>query len=463
MVLNKEEYFQFLSNPQKYGVWCLKIDFTPESIHQLRSTFNLDSGRFDRRMFVRESFANYEKTPYNFPVLLPRIFAYLRSSIPKKRKESLRDLFPIREYEDQHRFSKYSIYRRVPYIFREMANVPSNLSQIKKKSFSKASKYYEKELSNFIIYPVPENYSKLDFLDWHNLEYFQVFEDSPSSITIVSPNKKILQYISNLFKELGIDDKKYFYKIYSPENSLMELYVPMVNAMMQSNFLNDKSVLKNISQGLDEIKEERFAHCIRAIGIGAEETLVEVYETFIRDKAKEAPLGNILSDLNNKIQLILFGKSNKKEGDFKKAKTSLGSLIENEKSKSNKNNDFLDFLIFFQKQVIQILERSNKFIDEYSEQSIKNQSLPIFPSYVLRCLNDLITLRNRVSHRIERGTSIVNVGYIESSIAIRSFIGLVYWWQKEKIQIDYNLRRKEIIESTIERSKIINEEDTENT
>jgi hypothetical protein len=460
MSSNKEEYFNFLSNPQKHGIWCLKIEFSNSAKQKLTNIFNLNIyDDFNSMIYFRERYGEDGNTSYNLPILLPRIFSYLRSTMTKKERESLQDLFPTKDYDEAHRFSKYLSYRNFPYGIREMTNIPSNLSVSKKKIIAKAAKIYKKEFAKYVIYTVPENYSKLDFIDLKNLEYFQVYEDNSNSISILSPDKKILTIISNLFIELGIENKAYFLKIYSPENYLMELYVPIVNIIRRTNFINDNTIKKNISQGLEEIKEHRFAHCIRAIGIGAEESLVEIYETYIRDKAKEAPLGNILSDLNNKIQIIVYGKSNKKDFDFKKVKTSMGKIIQNENQKAQSNSEFVEFLVFFQKEIINILEKYNKFIEEISEQSMKNQSLPIFPNYVLRCLNDLITLRNRVSHRIERGTSIVNVGYIESSIALRSFIGIVYWWQKEKLLINYDLSRKEIIASTIERSKIINEED----
>ena len=467
MISNKVEYYQFLSNPQKYGVWCMKIDFTYSSIQELCNTFNLTSWKFERRMFYKEYHNSIEKVSSNIPGLIPRIFAYLRSTLLRKRRDELPELFPLKDYDEQYRYSKYPSYRRVYrrglYIFREMTAIPSNLSLSKKRNFRKAAKLYEKEFANYTIYPVPENFSKIDFFDMKSLEYFQVFEENPSSLTFLSPNKKILLHIANLLKELGVNEKVNYLKIYSPENLLMELYVPIVSIIRSTTFINNSGVLNNISQGLEEIKEDRFDHCIRAIGIGAEESLVEIYETFIRDKAKEAPLGNILNELNNKIQLLLYGRANKKENDFKKYKSSIGKLIENEKHKTTSNNELLDFLISFQKEIICVIEKNNKFIEEISEQTLKNQSLPIFPSYVLRCLSDLIALRNRVSHRVERGTSIANVGYIESSISIRSFIGLVYWWQKEKILINYSLSRKEIIESTIERSKAINEEDITST
>lgn len=459
MISIKDDYYQFLSNPQKYGVWCMKVEFNNNSIKELRKTFNLDTDQFYGSFFYRENYNNSDNGSNTIPVLIPRIFAYLRSTLPKKKRDQLPELFSLIDHDERFKYSKYSLYGRVPYFFQDMTAIPSNLSLSKKDNLRKAAKLYEKEFCNYKVSPVPENFSKIDFIDRNNLEYFQAFAANPASLTILSPNKKVLLHFADLLKELGINDKVFYLKIYSPDYLLMELYVPIVNIILRTPFINDSRIQKNISQGLEEIKEERFAHCIRAIGIGAEESLVEIYETFIRDKAKEAPLGNILNDLNSKIQLIINGKQSKKENGFRKIRSSLGELIQNGKSIPTANPDFIEFLVFFQKEILSVIEKNNRFLGELSEQTLKNQSPPLFPSYVLRCLNDLITLRNRVSHRVERGTSIVNVGYIESSIAIRSFIGLVHWWQKEKILINYNESRKDIIESTLERSKLINVED----
>jgi hypothetical protein len=67
-------------------------------------------------------------------------------------------------------------------------------------------------------------------------------------------------------------------------------------------------------------------------------------------------------------------------------------------------------------------------------------------------LSDIVPLRNRVSHRVSKRISAVDVGYIEAAIAVKSLLMIGMWWNREKALIDYSKDQKQIINQTISRS-----------
>jgi hypothetical protein len=115
-------------------------------------------------------------------------------------------------------------------------------------------------------------------------------------------------------------------KVFSPESAVMEMYIPILQLIPVTSVLKDKTAAGNVRQALEEIIEERFVHSIRATGIAAEELLVERYETYLRDKAPEAPLGNLVSDLNTRLQEVVHGVKASRETLLEPHGRQLGKL-----------------------------------------------------------------------------------------------------------------------------------------
>jgi len=250
-------------------------------------------------------------------------------------------------------------------------------------------------------------------------------------------------------------------KVYSPESTLMEMYIPILNLLPLTTTLKDKTAAGNVGQALDEAQEERFVHAIRATGIAAEELLVEIYETYLREKAPEAPLGNLINDLSSRLQEIVQGVKAAKENPLSTARKLIGKAIDDEKKGAN-NKGVLALAEQLQKNVLPLLESLKQCIDDNPSLNLKAQKIVLFPAHVQRCLSELVILRNRVSHRVEKAISVASVGYTDTAIALRDFIVVAKWWEAERREINYKATRKSIIQDTVKRSKAEGQE-TEGT
>jgi hypothetical protein len=111
-----------------------------------------------------------------------------------------------------------------------------------------------------------------------------------------------------------------------------------------------------------------------------------------------------------------------------------------------------------QKNIMPLLDSLKLFIDDNPLLNTKAQKISLFPIHVRRCLSELIILRNRVSHRVERAVSVATVGYVDIAIALRDFIVVAKWWESERKEIDYKASRKAIIQESVKRSKSIEKE-----
>jgi len=90
-----DEYCGFISNPQAEGVWCMRLELSETQANKLTSFLNIQGyGRHQLRGHYysfpgRAPFYAYEDRP---PIILPRLFAYLRAAIPQKERAGLPNL-----------------------------------------------------------------------------------------------------------------------------------------------------------------------------------------------------------------------------------------------------------------------------------------------------------------------------------------------------------------------------------
>lgn len=451
-------YSNYLKNPQKHGVWCLRIDFDTENLSILKNLLNFDDLFFFRNNYSKNQlYRNIVDRDRQIPaIIVPRLFSYLRAVLTKKTQESLPDLI-IDHDEFSERFVRKSIYSRFDRYRNEYSKVPNSLGDNKKKKLSKASKYYLEKLSRIQFHAVPENRNKIDCVSRYDLLYFQVVEEIPQVLKIYSPIEDFLIEMKTLFKLIPDLNLTYeLTKVFSPEGLLVEMYMPIFNILPSGEVAKDQNIIKTLLLAYQEAKEGRFIHSIRALSIGTEELLVEVYESYIHEKAPEVPLGNLLNELTNNIQYILHGSKINPKFSLDSYKIEIQNILDIEKNKKRKNENFIKTLQQ-SLQLIPNLEYLNKTINEINDLQRKQQKINLFPSFINRCVWELVNLRNLVSYRIERRILLQSVGYQETAFAIRSLIVLANWWHDERSKIDYKLSRKDIINQTIERSKRIDD------
>lgn len=450
------EYCSFICNPQKDGVWSMRVELTEKQAAALGSFLNINQHVMYPSRRLYSSFSRRPSPRFGGegrpPILLPRLFAYLRAAIPKKERSELPDLSPQAGMSSSGR-DRFNQRRRSYSFLSDLLTPPTTLGAAKRKRLSEALKIYRQHFQSCRIMPVPDNLTKIDIMCRKPTTYMQVTEELPLAIRISSPceatlheAKKILDSV--LHATLDVETTK----VFSPENTLLEMYIPILNLLGVGTILKDKTAVGNVAQALDEAQEERFVHAIRAIGIAAEELLVEIYETYLREKAPEAPLGNLINDLNSRLQEIVQGVKATKDNPLTAARRLIGKAIDDEK-KGNNNQGVLALAEQLQKNVFPLLESLKQCVEENPSLNLKAQKINLFPSHVQRCLSELVILRNRVSHRVEKAVSVASVGYTDTAIALRDLIVVAKWWETERKEINYKATRKSIIQDTVKRSK----------
>jgi hypothetical protein len=448
-----EEYCGFISNPQGEGIWSMRIELPETQASRLHSFLNIE-GQLQNR--ARGNYYLYPgKVPFyayedRFPILLPRLFAYLRAAIPQKERAALPNL----TLQEDSRTSRPSFFkqRRSYRILGDILQPPTRLSTAKRRRLRKAVEIYQQHFVRCMILPVPEEIAKLDVVCPNPLTYFQIAEEPPA-LRISSPCENTLQQMREILGAIIQDTIDIeLTKVFSPENALMGMYLPILQLIPFNSIIKDKTSAVNVRQALDEAREERFVHAIRAIGIAAEELLVGIYETYLREKAPEAPLGNIINELSVRIQEIVQGEKASREGSLGAVRKQIGKAIEAEKKAAN-NQSFLLLAEQLQQNIIPMLESFKQAIDENSSLNLRASKINLFPPNVKRCLSELVNLRNRVSHRVERVVSVASVGYVDTAIALRDFIVVAKWWESERKELNYKSTPRVMIQETVKRSR----------
>jgi hypothetical protein len=455
-----KDFSEFISSPQGEGVWSMRVELSEPQMATLTSFLNLEGHmRYRAGGYGLYSFRKY--SPYSYdegpPVILPRLLAYMRSAISQRERNELVEL-TIKD-ESQRTNTRLFQQRRSYRLINDILTPPTRLSASKRIRLRKAWGIYREHFERCQIIPVAEDISKVDLVSHRPLTYVQIAEEG-SIIRISSPSEESLQRLRQVLSAVLKDDiQMELTKIFSPESSVMAMYLPILQVIPYQSVLQDKAAILNVRQALVEVREQRFIHAIRAIGIAAEELLVGIYETYLREKAPEAPLGSLINELSEKVQEVVQGARPSKEVSLGVARKHIGKAIEAEKQTS-KNANFLLLAEQIQQSIIPILENLKQTIDEHTSQTLKTQKINLFPLNVKRCLSELVNLRNRVSHRVERAVSVASVGYLDTAIALRDFIVIARWWERERKQLNYKSTPKVMIQDTVRRSKS-QEADTE--
>jgi len=347
-----------------------------------------------------------------------------------------------------------------PYHFlQELTSAPRKLSASKKRALSKASALFNSRFRYCVLSAVPERPSAVDIVSRKDGLYFQAQEDADGRITIYSLQedtcisvRKLIEALPNT--RLTCESRKLF----SPEAQLLAMYMPILSVVSPHRILRDATVRRTIAQTVSEVRENRFVHAIRAIGIGAEELIVEIYETYLHDKAAEAPLGNLLAELNARIQELAGSAKPRKKTPSANFKKALGMALSAEKKKTNSNPELCALLEAVLQGVAPALDQLTATVDEIEGVTVRPQKTLVFPPRVNRALSDLVPLRNRVSHHVDRLSSARAVIYLEAALALKSYIVLSLWWQEERQKIDYRVGMKDAIKKAIERNRLESEE-----
>ena len=275
----------------------MRVRFSAEAEAAITSLLNLhETHGYGFRM--RRSYGEYYAG--RPPLMLFRLFAYLRECLPAKATHNLPSLF-----RQAGRAPAPGMRQRTPwaYMLREFG-AAGQIGDKKRSALSKAAKVYSRTFVNMRFDLVPDS-NKADFVDSVRDSYFQAFQEPHGVLKVMAIREGPLSELRELIAAVPAAKCEYeLIRSYSPESDLMELYIPALRLTRGERVLADVGGMKNIGETLGEIDEERFVHAIRATGIAVEELLVDIYETYTHEKAPAVPLGELLTNLSTRVNQI---------------------------------------------------------------------------------------------------------------------------------------------------------------
>ena len=450
-----DSYEVYLVAPESAGLWTLTIELRGDAQERVLGLLNLrDGGPWSYA--IRRQRADRESSP---PVIVPRLFAYLRATLPKEDRER------GERFDWQYGVGRTELDTRVRWrsVYRELLDPPRNLSVSKRRSLKEARQVFVSSgLSDCRIDVAYDNPTKLDIFSRPRRLYLQVSEARTqkfSLVTVHSPERAPLERIRAIFTALKVEAGFHLTKTFSPEETLLEVYLRIAQLSDHTALLRQAYLVRSMQQALDEANAGRHVHAIRAIGIGTEEIVVQIYETLLRDRAPAGPLGQLLQALDNRMSVLL-GRDGppSKSKDLGEVKRILGELIEREKASEPVDSVALAALIAVQQNLVPELSRLAKQFSRIEKRLPAEIHSRLFPKHVQRSLEDLVTLRNRVSHRGDRGQALANVTHVDTATALRAFVSLARWWDQERNQIDFEQGIDAIVRALVDRTKKVDEE-----
>jgi hypothetical protein len=125
---NLAEYNAFIANPQREGVWSMRIDLSEKQAATLTSFLNLGENTPARRYSVfgtgrYDRYGDDERPPF----LFARLFAYLRAALPRAEREGAHEVIGR---ETGQSVGQRLRTRRVPYFLTELMTPPAHLMSV---------------------------------------------------------------------------------------------------------------------------------------------------------------------------------------------------------------------------------------------------------------------------------------------------------------------------------------------
>jgi|SRR5579863_9155377 len=186
-----DEYCGFICNPQRVGVWSIRIELPETQGSTLASILNINGYYYYNRRPYQYYFPTTRVSYYRdydindrAPVFLPRLFAYLRAAIPAKERTGAPPL-TSEERSFPPGSSAFKQRRNYRYL-REALTPPNQIGPSKRKRLQKAAQIYRKHFIACRVIPVPEDIGRLDIMCADPLTYFQIAEE-PRALRVSSP------------------------------------------------------------------------------------------------------------------------------------------------------------------------------------------------------------------------------------------------------------------------------------
>ena len=430
----------FILAPETQGLWQLTLQVTSEGLKQLRDLLNWHGYPTGWRPFL------YDRADERFPELVARTISYLRKPTTERIRQQDRAIERIAD----RRLRRYSFQ------LARLTAPPARLGTRKRRALAPARRRLEAS-PLYACYPqiTLDHVTKLDFVS--DKTHFQTWEARVSDglvVYVTSLERGPLDDLLGIYSALKVDLASSVVRIFSPEVTLLEAYLPTARFGDVVTLFGEVHATTTWKPSIDEATDGRHIHAIRTIGICAEELIVSIFATLVRERAPAGPLGELLQTLESRvIKLLGRPQAGPHELDLSEVHRKVGVLIDTEKAVASPNQALLDTLISFQKVLLPGLKTFANRALHLERRFPEEHRLHLFPRFVQRAFTELVDLRNRVSHRNERGTSSLSVTHVDTATAMRAFAVAASWWHRERSALDFTKSPKEVAALLVDRSR----------
>lgn len=265
---------------------------------------------------------------------------------------------------------------------------------------------------------------------------------SGDDIVISSLTKQSLIAIGEFYSQIGQFKDVVIDRIFSPEE---QLFAPYFSFLVGSfNYVLPSTMYRlKFSEAFTKFKESDYQHCVSTLGLIAEELLIEVYETFLRESC---PKGQTLGQINQRLHSRIAGIVAPKKQTVSEIDPIYNALkeIEEKAGEEGKSEALVkiirDFATAYRKDRSLLLNR----IDEIAKPQTQ---VAIFPEYIRELVSELIGLRNSAAHKTR-----VPLAKFDALRALYCLMSLLLWWQSERKVIVWENDLKSIIEDSVNRA-----------
>lgn len=252
-----------------------------------------------------------------------------------------------------------------------------------------------------------------------------------------------LEKLASFFDSLGRVSDYTIYPIYSPEEVVLEPYVPFLN-LVKEKFLEKGKIRSLINQSISIFQSENYPYCINTIGLVLEEQITQIYETLFRKKCQQGlMLGELVDLIRREVKNKFTVVEPQKMVDFGNMYKKINELLEETPSENKTVKDMLTI----NRDILTLVKENSKRILPKLSSSQKSKRLSIFPKDLREGIEELIMYRNAISHR-----SRIPIGSFEAVKSLFHISSLIMWWEDEKKAVNWKEKPDTIIVEMVKRN-----------
>lgn len=429
--------YDYLTNPVKQGVWKLELQWRfgegltsyiqKELLDTAKEGFKLKSRvvRVDTRQ-LKELVSRTETFSF--------LFSLFASLLKQEEKVETLDEYLSANEEDDLIFSVLDMNKlRAEYADALTAFKEGLYYDNMRTSFDSSMSKVKDGM--FYISIAPRDRIRHRDYAYHGEE---ALSTKSKTIEILAFEKEPLEKIYSFLSLLGKASDFVCYKVYSPEEELLSIYTKVTEVMLPY-VVSSKPVRALFIKMMSDYKDDSPTATISTAGQVGEECLTQLYETLHR---KPVPQNMTLGALRDSISEYT-----------KKMKKVKNSTISNKNDAQKEIKDKITAAKTLNKQLLMHVSKILLEIDDANHKSVVarlrtlegiENDYSVFPQLIRTNLNNLLRLRNIVSHK-----SIDPVGMSEALQSVYYSLSLYIWWDTQRKRIDWSKDNREIVHQFI--------------